>query len=177
MPSRYVALLRGVNVGGNNKLPMKDLPAIFQKCGCTNVRTYIQSGNVVFDCTATAVSKLSETIGNGIEKKFGFKPAIVLRSLLEFDNIVRSNPYPGLGAAESELHVVFLEAAPLPAEIAKLEQYRELPEEFDVCGKDVYLRMPNGMARSKMAGVRFKTVATARNWRTVHKLLAMMKAE
>ena len=176
MPSRYVALLRGVNVGGNNKLPMKELPAIFQKCGCTNVRTYIQSGNVVFDCP-TGLAELNDTIAKGIEKKFGFKPSIVVRSLAELEKIVKHNPYLKAGAADSELHVVFLETAPLPAEIAKLEQYREPPEEFEVRGKDVYLRMPNGMGRSKMAAVKLNTVATARNWRTVNALLEMMKAD
>ena len=172
----YVALLRGVNVGGNNKLPMKDLSAVFQKCGCSNVRTYIQSGNVVFDCT-TGVSKLNETIAKGIEKKFGFKPLMVFRTLAELKDVVKNNPFLKTGAIETELHVVFLEHAPAEEELTKLEEKRVPPEEFAARGKEVYLRLPNGAGNSKMAGVKTKTLATARNWRTVNRLIEMMEMQ
>jgi uncharacterized protein (DUF1697 family) len=174
--ARYVALLRGVNVGGNNKLPMKDLPAIFQKCGCSNVRTYIQSGNVVFDCPRS-IAKLHDSIGSGIEKKFGFKPLMVFRTLSDLKDVVKNNPFLKAGAPETELHVVFLEKAPAAEELTRLEEKRVPPEEFAARGKDVYLRLPNGAGNSKMAGVKMKTLATARNWRTVNKLIEMMETE
>jgi uncharacterized protein (DUF1697 family) len=174
MPSTYVALLRGVNVGGNNKLPMKDLASIFQKCGCNNVRTYIQSGNVVFECP-TSVARLQETVGSAIEKKFGFNPSLVLRKLGDLEQVVKNNPFLKAGAAETELHVVFLGDAPKAEEVVKLETNRVPPDEFAVLGKEIYLRLPNGAGRSKLASVKLKTLATARNWRTVNKLIEMMK--
>jgi uncharacterized protein (DUF1697 family) len=174
MASNYVALLRGVNVGGNNKLPMKDLATIFQKCGCSNVRTYIQSGNVVFECP-TSVARLQETVGSVIEKKFGFHPSLVLRKLDDMESVVKNNPFLKAGAAEAELHVVFLGDALEADEIAKLEKNRVPPDEYAIRGKEMYLRLPNGAGRSKLASVKLKTVATARNWRTVNKLIEMMK--
>src|SRR5689334_22817789 len=110
MASTYVALLRGVNVGGKNKLPMKDLAKIFEKCGCGNVRTYIQSGNVVFQCP-TSVARLHETVGTAIEKQFGFLPSVVFRKLGDLEDIVKNNPFLKAGAQETELHVVFLAGA------------------------------------------------------------------
>lgn len=174
--AKYVALLRGVNIGGNNKLPMKDLPAIFQKCGCSNIRTYIQSGNVVFDYPGS-ITKLHHTIGNGIEKRFGFRPLMVFRTLAELKDIAKNNPFLKAGAIETEMHVVFLEKAPAPEELGKLKEKRVPPEEFAAVSKDVYLRLPNGAGNSKMAGVKMKTLATARNWRTVNKLIEMMEME
>lgn len=179
MPSTYVALLRGVNIGGKNKLPMKDLAAIFQKSGCSNVRTYIQSGNVIFECP-TSVRRLQQTVGSAIEDKFGFSPSLVLRRLGDLEDLVKNNPFLKAGAQEPELHVVFLADAPKTTDIAKLDQYRLPPDDFAVRGKQIYLRLPNGAGRSKLASVpfhtKFNTVATARNWRTVNKLIEMMKS-
>lgn len=175
MPCKYVALLRGVNVGGNNKLPMKDLPAIFQKCGCSNVRTYIQSGNVVFNCSA-GVRKLGEKLGAEIEKKFGFRPQMVFRSLAELEKIAAGNPFLKAGGADTEMHVVFLEKAPATEEMARFEEKRAPSEGLVLRGKEIYFHLPNGVGNSKMAGVRMKTLATSRNWRTLNKLIEMMKA-
>jgi uncharacterized protein (DUF1697 family) len=178
MASTYVALFRGVNVGGNNKLPMKDLADIFQKSGCGNVRAYIQSGNVVFDCP-TSVERLRETVGLAIEKKFGFNPSLVLRKLADLEEIVRNNPFLKAGVQETELHVVFLADEPKAADIATLDRYKIPPDDFAVRGKEIFLRLPNGAGRSKLAGAPFhtklNTTATARNWRTVNKLIGIMK--
>jgi uncharacterized protein (DUF1697 family) len=178
MPASYVALLRGVNVGGKNKLPMKDLAHIFQTCGCNKVRTYIQSGNVVFEC-AKSVGRLGQTVGSAIEQRFGFNPALVLRSLDELENVVKNNPFLIAGAKESELHVVFFAEAPTGNEL-KLERYKFPPDEYAVRAKEIYLRLPNGAGRSKLAAALSrnnpKSVATMRNWRTVNKLIEMMKA-
>ena len=177
MPGKYVALLRGINVGGNNKLPMKDLVSIFENAGCKNVVTYIQSGNVVFECT-TDVARLQSAIGAAIEKKFGFNPPFVLRQAAELEDVLKKNPFLKTGAKEDELHVVFLSEEPTREAITRLEQNRVPPEEFVVRGKEIFLRLPNGAGRSKLAVVpshpKFGVVATARNWRTVSKLLEMM---
>jgi uncharacterized protein (DUF1697 family) len=179
MPAAYVALLRGVNVGGNNKLPMKDLAAIFQNCGCINVRTYIQSGNVVFQY-AKSVTAVREMVGLAIEKKFGFNPALVLRRLEDLEEIARTNPFAKAGAQENELHVVFLSDAPNADDVARLQKYKLPPDDFAIRGKEIYLRLPNGAGRSKLAAALSKTspksVATMRNWRTVNKLIDLMKA-
>ena len=178
MPAKYVAMLRGINVGGNNMLPMKDLAAIFQKAGCKNVRTYIQSGNVVFEC-ATSIARLQTAVGAAIEKKFGFNPPLVLRQAEDLEKILRENPFLKAGEKEDELHVVFLSQEPTPEATARLEQNRVAPDEFVVRGKEIYLRLPNGAGRSKLAVVpshpKFGVVATARNWRTVNKLFEMMR--
>lgn len=177
MPTKYVALLRGINVGGKNKLPMKDLVSIFESAGCKNVVTYIQSGNVVFEC-ATNVGRLQDAIGAAIEKKFGFNPPFVLRQAAELEDALKKNPFLKARAKEDELHVVFLSEEPAREAIARLEQNRVPPDEFVVRGKEIYLRLPNGAGRSKLAVApshpQFGVVATARNWRTVNKLFEMM---
>ena len=177
MPGKYVALLRGINVGGNNKLPMKDLVSIFEKSGCRNVVSYIQSGNVVFEC-ATNVAGVENLVGAAIEKKFGFNPPLVLRRAADLENVLKRNPFLKAGAKEEELHVVFLSVEPSQEAIARLEQHRVPPDEFAVRGKEIYLRLPNGAGRSKLAAAPFTvksaSIATARNWRTVKKLFEMM---
>jgi uncharacterized protein (DUF1697 family) len=177
MPAKYVALLRGINVGGNNKLPMKDLASIFEKSECKNVVTYIQSGNVVFECS-TNVAHLQNSVGAAIEKKFGFNPPLVLRQAADLENVLKKNPFLKAGAKEDELHVVFLSQEPTQEAIARLEQHRVPPDEFAVRGKEIYLRLPNGAGKSKLATApsqpKFGVVATARNWRTVKKLFEMM---
>ncbi len=173
-----MALLRGINVGGKNKLPMKDLVTIFESSGCKNVVTYIQSGNVVFECT-NSVSRLQSAVGAAVEKKFGFNPPFVLRQRDELEDVLKKNPFLKAGAKEDELHVVFLSEEPTREAIARLERNRVPPDEFVVRGKEIFLRLPNGAGRSKLAGTplqpRSGLVATARNWRTVNKLFEMME--
>src|SRR5512143_3373688 len=150
MPAKYVAMLRGINVGGNNMLPMKDLAAIFEKAGCKNVRTYIQSGNVVFECAAS-IARLQTTVGAAIETKSGFNPPLLLQQAADLEKILRENPFLKAGAKEDELHVVFLSDEPKATDIERLEQNRVAPDEFVVRGKEIYLRLPNGAGRSKLA--------------------------
>ena len=178
MPAKYAALLRGINVGGKNKLPMKDLVSIFEDAGCKNVLTYIQSGNVVFEC-ATSIARVQSAVGAAIEKKFGFNPPFVLRQVGELQDVLKKNPFLKAGAKEDELHVVFLSGEPTREAIARLEQNRVPPDEFIIRGKEIYLRLPNGAGRSKLAAApshaKFGGVATARNWRTVNKLFEIMR--
>jgi uncharacterized protein (DUF1697 family) len=98
----------------------------------------------------------------------------VLRKLGDLEEIVKNNPFLKAGAQESELHVVFLGDVPNAEEVARLEKNRVPPDEFAVRGKEIYLRLPNGAGKSKLASVKLKTLATARNWRTVNKLIEMM---
>jgi len=170
MTTKYLALLRGINVGGNNILPMKDLAALFSKAGCGDVVTYIQSGNVVF----SADTKLAATVCSKVEKQLAFKTTIILRSLPELERIAAGNPYADLDNS----HIVFLASLPAPDQVAQLDPNRSAPDQFTVVGREIYLYMPNGMGRTKLTNAYFdsklKTVGTARNWRTLLKLLAMM---
>lgn len=179
-PQRYVAFLRGINVGGKHLLPMKDLSEIFGSVGCKEVRTFIQSGNVLFSAAPTAESWLTNQIMTAIQKKFGFNAPVVLRTLPELEEAVAANPYLPQVADTKALHVYFLQTAPAQEAIAALDPNRSAPDTFAARNREVYLYLPNGMARTKLTNAWFdgklKTVSTARNWQTTLKLLELLKA-
>lgn len=170
MADKYLALLRGINVGGKNMLPMKDLAAMFSKAGCTQIQTYIQSGNVIF----SVADEIATTICPKIEKQIPFQTTIILRSLPEVLQAAGGNPYPDIDNS----HIMFLASQPSAEQVAQLDPNRGAPDRFTVVGKHIYLHLPNGTARSKLTNAYFdsklKTVSTIRNWRTLLKLLAMM---
>jgi uncharacterized protein (DUF1697 family) len=172
--------MRGLNVGGKNRMPMTDLSQMFVEAGCTDVRTYIQSGNVVFKASQSKLEKLPALIAQNIEEKFGYKTPVVLRTVEQLGETIQNNPFLKAGAAEDELHVYFLAAPPDARRIASLDPARSSPDAFLVRGRDVYLKMPNGMARTKLSNAYFDsklaTISTARNWRTVMKLFELMQA-
>ncbi len=173
----YVALLRGINVGGHNKLPMRDLTAVFVAAGCEDVRTYIQSGNVVFRAPAALADGLPARIGAAIADSHGFQIPVVMRTALDFDRIVRGNPFLAAGADPAKLHVGFLASAPDSTQIERLDPDRSPPDVFEVRDREVYLHFPAGVARSKLDNAYFdrtlNTVCTIRNWRTVCRLHEM----
>jgi len=173
----HVALLRGVNVGGKRRLPMQDLAEMFRDAGCADVRTYIQSGNVVFAASATLARRVPAAVGAAIKRRFGFDPPIVMRTSAEFADVVRRNPFLKAGADPATLHVAFLRDRPSKAQIGALGPDMSPPDEFQVNEREIYLRCPNGVGRSKLTAAyfdtRLKTVSTARNWRTVLALLDM----
>jgi len=173
-----VALLRGINVGGKNILPMKDLARLFADAGCANVRTYIQSGNVIFEKPAGA-HKLAGVVAANIEKRFGFRVPVILRSYEQLRKTIRDNPFLPAVADQRWLHVYFLADAPNTAAIAGLDPARGAPDAYHVRGQEIYLHLPNGMARSKLTNAYFDsklpTICTARNWATVLKLVEMME--
>ena len=175
----YVALLRGINVGGKNKLPMKDLAEMFAAAGCKEVRTFIQSGNVIFRCPRGASARLLEVISAKIAARFGHKPPILLRTPEQLEHVLRNNPFLKAGAPEEELHVLFLADMPAAARVKELDPDRSPPDEFEVRGQEIYLRLPNGAADSKLTNAYFDsklaTCCTSRNWRTVNKLLELMR--
>ena len=173
----YVALMRGINVGGNNLIPMKDLTALFEEVGCSDVRTYIQSGNVVFRATAAVVKGLHAAVERALVKRFGTAVPLVLRSHAELAACEHSNPYFSKDADPARLVVMFLDRQPSAAEIATLDPARSPPDEFSVRGREIYIHCPNGIGRTKLTNQwfdsRLKAVSTGRNWNTVIKLLAM----
>ncbi len=172
----HVALLRGINVGGKAKLPMKQLAAIFTAVGAHGVRTYIQSGNVVFK--ADAAEPVVEAVTRQIAASYGYPGRIVLRSADDMRKAYTRNPFAG--ASTQLLHVYFLADMPAAVAVKALDPERSPGDSFAVVGREVYLHIPQGMARTKLTNVYFdtklKTVSTARNWNTVGKLMEMMQA-
>jgi uncharacterized protein (DUF1697 family) len=173
----HVALLRGINVGGKAKLPMNELAAIFTAAGAHGVRTYIQSGNVVFE--ADAAEPVVEAVTRQIATSYGYPGRIVLRSADEMRKAYARNPFAG--APLELLHVYFLADMPAAAAIKALDSERSPGDSFAVVGREVYLHMPQGMARTKLTNAYFdkklKTVSTARNWNTVGKLVEMIQGD
>jgi uncharacterized protein (DUF1697 family) len=175
--ANHVAFLRGINVGGRNRLPMKDLAALFTAAGCGDVRTYIQSGNVVFTAAAALAKKLPAAIEAAIRKRAGIQVPLVIRSPDELRAVAGGNPLLKAGAPPEMLHVGFLVDAPTAAQVAVLDPKRSPPDEFVVRGREVYFRFPNGLGRSKLTSAYFDsklgTTITVRNWRTVQALLEL----
>jgi uncharacterized protein (DUF1697 family) len=179
MPTTHVALLRGINVGGKNKLPMSDLTAMFTAARCDNVRTYIQSGNVIFDAAPGAASKVAGVITARIASRFGYRTPVVMRTQKELEDVIRQNPFLKAGADETALHVMFLADLPDAGRVRDLDPDRSPPDRFIVRGREVYLQLPSGVGRSKLTNdyfdTKLATTSTGRNWRTVTKLLELMK--
>jgi uncharacterized protein (DUF1697 family) len=177
MSSTYVALLRGINVGGKNKLPMKDLVTLFERAGCVRVRHYIQSGNVVFDADAAVAAGLAAVVEQEIARRFGLRVPVVLRTERELRAVAKKNPFLEAGAPAGSLYVMFLAEDPGKARAAALDPARSPPDEFLVRGREIYLACPNGVGNSKLTNAWFDaklgTTSTARNWNTVLKLVAM----
>ena len=174
--STHVALLRGVNVGGKNCVPMKELAEIFTKAGCADVRTYIQSGNVVFRATGALAESIPSRITQQIAKRFSCQIPVVLRTAEQLADAVRNNPLREV--PQESLHVYFLAGLPNPSRVAQLDPDRSRPDAFIVHGREIYLHLPNGIGRSKLTNAYFDskldTTSTARNWRTTLKLLELM---
>jgi uncharacterized protein (DUF1697 family) len=168
----YAAVLRGVNVGGKNKLPMSDLRSMIESLGCVDVVTYIQSGNAVF-VAEHSPDATTRAIENGIKERFGLTVRVLLRTPEELAAIASSNPFLGRDDL-ARLHVVFLDAAPTSAAASKLDPNRSPGDEFVVSGLEIFIHYPNGSGRSKLTLDWFERVlgvtGTARNWNTLLKL-------
>ena len=176
---KYAALLRGVNVGGKNKLPMKDLAAMFVAAGCRDVVTYIQSGNVVFSARAAILKKLPTTISQSITDAFGHRVPVVIRSHEELAAVIRENPFLKAGEPEITLYVAFLAHLPAAEAVAKLDPQRSPPDRYTVLGREIHMHLPSGIGNSKLTNAwmdsKLSTISTARNWATVLKLHEMTK--
>jgi len=178
---RHIALLRGINVGGRNKLPMNVLAPLFEAAGCSHVRTYIQSGNVIFAARPDAARQMAAEVSKRIKAKCKLDVPVVVRTKKEWNAIVAGNPFFKRGADEANLHVICLADKPTKTQVASLDPNRSPGDELFVQGKDIYLHLPNGVARSKLTNAYFDktfgTVSTGRNWRTVLKLQEMVELD
>jgi uncharacterized protein (DUF1697 family) len=173
----YVALLRGINVGGKNKLPMATLAKIFADEGCADVSTFIQSGNVIFDAPAKAATTIGARVSKRIGKELELSVPVVVRAAGELATVPGRNPFLKAGVDPDQLHVMFLADAPPATAARALDPARSPGDSFALVGRELYLRLPNGAGRSKLTNAYFDkalaTVSTARNWRTVLKLIEL----
>ena len=169
MTTRYVALLRGINVGGRTKVGMGDLRRLFTDLGHGNVTTYIQSGNVLFDTTGPA-ARIATGIEERIAADLGLSVTVILRSAAELERVAGANPFVGRVPDDSKLHVTFLARPPT----ATVEPPAGVTDELAVAGREVYLHCPGGYGRTKLDNAFFErrlgVPATTRAWRTVGKL-------
>jgi uncharacterized protein (DUF1697 family) len=153
---------------------MRDLAGLFEEAGAEEVRTYIQSGNVVFRATAGDAAKAAEQVRRALAERFGIDSPVVTRCAAEWADIVSSVPFSGAEADESKLHVVFLADAPSKRVAASLDPQRSPGDRFALRGREIYLHLPRGVARTKLTNAYFDkalgTTSTMRNWRTVKKL-------
>lgn len=174
----HVALLRGINVGGRNRLPMAVLAGFFRDAGCAGVRTYIQSGNVVFGASAALAGRITGLVAGRIADTLGLDVPVVTRPAAELRRIVKANPFGDRGVDPRPLHVVFLADVPSRARVARLDPDRSPPDVFVVRGRDIYLHCPNGMGKTRLTNAYFdsvlETTSTVRNWRTVLALADMV---
>jgi uncharacterized protein (DUF1697 family) len=173
-----ISMLRGVNVGGHNKIKMDALRALYEFLELRDAQTYVQSGNVIFSTDERDISRLAKRIEDGIERKFGFRPDVILRTAAEMRDVIARNPFAKRrGIEPGKLLVSFLASDPGEEARKKLRQMKCDPEELRVEGREVYIYFPNGMGRSKLpwAGLdkMLKTPATGRNWNSVTKMLEM----
>jgi uncharacterized protein (DUF1697 family) len=174
----YIALFRGINVGGNNVLPMKELVARLESIGAQNVKTYVQSGNAVFQSEETSAPTLSNTISITIKKRRVFKPQVLMLELEELQKAVESNPLPEAESEPKTLHLHFLDSVPKNPDFDALESIKTDRERFVLKDSVLYLNAPDGIGRSKLAANTEKLLGvsmTGRNWRTVCKVIAMAK--
>jgi uncharacterized protein (DUF1697 family) len=171
MAETFAALLRGVNVGGRGKLPMPELVKAFEALGHTDVRSYIQSGNVVFRSRAADAEKVSAALERAIAEKFGLETRVLLRTHAELESIAAGSPF------DEAVHVVFLDGKPKAAAVAALDPDRSPGDRFAVAGREIYLSLASGAGRTKLTldwlERRLGVAGTQRNWNTLLKLVEL----
>jgi uncharacterized protein (DUF1697 family) len=175
---RVVSLLRGINVGGARPIKMPALRDLYEELGFTNVETYVQSGNVVFDTSAKNLRAAAKKIEKGIAETFHHDDVdVIVLDAAAMKRVVEGNPYTDRTDDAKQLHVFFLAGAPDPAAYERLRN-DDSKEAFSIGDEPVvYLYLPDGLGRSKLAAAMGRTkgpAATARNWRTTLKLLDMV---
>ena len=175
---RYVALLRGINLGARNKIAMADLRDLFQALEAEDVTTYLQSGNVAF-ASRSGRAELSRQIERRIAQDLGLDIKVLLRTDGELAKLVAANPF-ATQTDPVKLHVTFLADAPAAARVRALDGQRFEPDEFRIAGPHVYLHTPQGYGRTKLNNTYFEkhlgVAATTRNWRTVTNLAELTQA-
>ncbi len=173
----YIALLRGINVGGHKKIIMADLKNHFEHWGFRDVKTYIQSGNIVFNSEETMVESMEQQISSGIQDIYGFKIPTWVGERSYLKQIAEKNPYRDASEAAQKVYFVFMTSTPRADLLSDLQAIKSENEEFTLAGHCIYLHCKNGYGNAKFNNNFFERVlkveTTARNFRTVNKLLAL----
>lgn len=176
--STYIALLRGINIGSHKRMKMEKLRASCEGLGFAGVRTYIQSGNVIFQATKLSPSELAKKLAECIVTDFGFASEVILRSREEMKTIIDNNPFAKERGMDSpKLHVVFLPEAASAAALKKLQELTLAPDRVTIGNKEIYFYFPNGVSGSSLWKHPLDRVlsvtGTMRNWNTVNSLYEM----
>jgi uncharacterized protein (DUF1697 family) len=173
----YVALMRGINVGGGRRITMNDLRNLFGELGHSDVSSYVQSGNIVFKADESDPAALSGAIEERIATELGLDVAVLIRSAKEPKAITKHNPFTENEENPKALHVTFLEDAPAKSVVANLPDRTRGTDELKIVGREVFLWLPKGYADTKLQNAFFEkslgTRATTRNWKTVLQLTDM----
>lgn len=172
---KYVAFLRGVNVGGKNKIKMETLREVCASIGFENVKTYINSGNIIFETRKTDDKKLAAKIEKAVENEFGSQIKTMVRSIAEIEEIVKNNPFDGQFENDKDLHVLFLDEEMPDEKRELLISNNSENEKYFVRGREIFCLLKVSVLDSLIGkdyiGKKLKISATARNWRTVNKVL------
>jgi uncharacterized protein (DUF1697 family) len=176
----YISMLRGINVGGHNQIKMDALRDLYASLKLENPQTYVQSGNVIFRAKEKNEAQLKNKIQDAIEKKFKFRPEIILRSTGEMRKALAASPFAKRNLEPAKILVTFLTAEPAGETQPVLDSLKHHPEELHLIGRELYIYFPNGAGKSKLPWSQverlFKVTGTARNLNSVGKMLAMAEA-
>jgi uncharacterized protein (DUF1697 family) len=176
--ARYVALLRGINVGGHRKVPMADLRSLAEDAGLTDARTYVASGNLVFSAERKSESALEALLEKAIETRFGFDVDVLVRAAEAWDEIAAANPFPeDSQAAPSKVMATIGRRPATDADVESLRPRATENEKVARSGGVLWFYYGDGSGRSKLAAAPIQGLWTTRNWRTVETLQAMLRAE
>lgn len=176
---KYIALLRGINVGGKKRIKMADLVEALEPLSLKNIKTYLQSGNVIFEYNSIDSDEIAQDIKDKIIDKFGISVNVIIRTEEELESIINGNPFVKNPNIEiDKLHITFLQKLP---DSTVLDLKKSENEKFEVIGREIYLYLPNGYGRTKLTNNIFEkklnTIATTRNWKTISKLRELSKLE
>ena len=176
----YISMLRGINVGGQRKIKMEDLISLYESLGFKYVKTYVQSGNVIFASPQEDPRELSKSIEAKIKQGFNFDVAVLLRTMAELHRIINDNPFlEEKGMETDKLYLTFLSGAPTGLGVGKVNEKNGGSDKFIVSNREIYLYLPHFYAKTKFSNDFFErklcVAATTRNWKTVNALLDIAK--
>ncbi len=179
MINKFIAMLRGINVSGQKKIKMADLKSYLEELDFKNIKTYIQSGNIIFEFDSNDIKSIEESIKSKIKEKYDFDVPTIVKTKKEIEHVLQNNPFINKqGKDPDRTYVTFLSDLPSQENIEKLKGIDYSPEEFILDGRNIYFYSPNGYGKAKMNNNFFenklKVEATTRNWKTVNKLFEMI---
>ena len=174
---KYIAFLRGINVGGKNKIKMETLREVCESLGFENVKTYINSGNVIFETEKSDDKKLAEKLEQAIVNEFALNIKVIVRSIAEIEAIVKNNPFEGQFENDKDLHVFFLDEELSTEKREQLLSNNNENEQFAVRSREIFcllrISVLDSLIGKDYIAKKLKVSATARNWRTVNKVLEL----